>query len=140
MQRVKNTNIFSDRTWDWSAAVLVSIGCSVALRAAPRDRTARTMSAEQVGVTTCPVKAVKGWLQAARITEGPLFRPVAKGGRLGTERLTDQSVCKVVKAYAERLGLKAADFGAHSLRAVRFLDPCKRMRLPRVDSALSSQS
>src|ERR1700686_40147 len=64
------------------------------------------------GVTTCPVKPVKAWLQAAGIIEGPLFRPVAKGGRLGTHRLTDQSVCSIVKAYAERIGLKAADFGA----------------------------
>jgi integrase len=63
------------------------------------------------GVTTCPVKAVKAWLQAAGISDGPLFRPVAKGGRLSAERLTDQSVCK---AYAERIGLKATDFGAHS--------------------------
>src|SRR5712671_920437 len=69
------------------------------------------------GVTTCPVKAIKAWLQAAGISEGPLFRPVAKGGRLGTERLTDQSVCSIVKAYAERIGLNATDFGAHSLRA-----------------------
>jgi len=69
------------------------------------------------GVTTCPVKAVKAWLQAAGISEGPLFRPVAKGGRLGTERLTDENVCTVVKAHAERIKLKGADFGAHSLRA-----------------------
>jgi len=44
------------------------------------------------GGATCPVKAVKAWLQAAGILEGPLFRPVAKGGRLGAERLTDKSV------------------------------------------------
>lgn len=69
------------------------------------------------GGTTCPVKAVKAWLEAAGIAEGPLFRPVAKGGRLSTERLTDKSVCTIVQAYAARLGLKAADFGAHSLRA-----------------------
>jgi integrase len=43
------------------------------------------------GVTTCPVKAVKAWLQAADINEGPLFRPVAKGGRLGAKRLTDHA-------------------------------------------------
>jgi hypothetical protein len=36
---------------------------------------------------------------------------------LGSQRLTDQSVCDLVKAYAERIGLKAVDFGAHSLRA-----------------------
>ena len=34
------------------------------------------------GVTACPVKAVKAWLQAAGISEGPLFRPVTSG-RLG---------------------------------------------------------
>ena len=69
------------------------------------------------GVTTCPLKAVKAWLQAAGISEGPLFRPVAKGGRLGAQWLTDKSVCDLVKAYAARIGLKATDFGAHSLRA-----------------------
>jgi hypothetical protein len=31
--------------------------------------------------------------------------------------LTDKSVCDLVKVYASRLGLKKADFGAHSLRA-----------------------
>jgi integrase len=70
------------------------------------------------GGTCYPVKAVKAWLQASGISDdGPLFRPVAKGGRLGSKRLTDRSVCNIVKAYAERLGLKAADFSAHSLRA-----------------------
>jgi hypothetical protein len=46
-----------------------------------------------------------------------VFRPVAKGGRLGNTRLRAKSVCEIVKDYAERLGLKPADFGAHSLRA-----------------------
>jgi site-specific recombinase XerD len=69
------------------------------------------------GGACCPVKAVKAWLLASGIGEGAAFRPVAKGGRLGIERLTDQSVCNIVKAYADRIGLKAADFGAHSLRA-----------------------
>jgi integrase len=69
------------------------------------------------GGATCPVKAVRAWLQASSISEGPLFRPVAKGGRLGAQRLTAQSVCDLVKSYAEQLGFKAADFGAHSLRA-----------------------
>jgi hypothetical protein len=34
------------------------------------------------GVTACPVKAVKAWLQAAGISEGPIFRPVARPQRL----------------------------------------------------------
>jgi integrase len=57
------------------------------------------------------------WLQAAGITVGPIFRPVAKGGRLIPQRLKAEAVCDIVQAYAARLGLKAADFGAHSLRA-----------------------
>jgi site-specific recombinase XerD len=69
------------------------------------------------GHHACPVKAVKAWLSAAGITEGPLFRSVAKGGRLSKQRLSDKSVCDLVKAYAAQLGLKATDFGAHSLRA-----------------------
>ena len=60
------------------------------------------------GVTTCPVKAVKAWLQAAGISEGPLFRPVAKGGRLIAQRLEAEAVCDIVQAYAKRLGLKGA--------------------------------
>jgi hypothetical protein len=42
------------------------------------------------------------------------LRPIS---RLGAERLTEQSVCSIVKAYAELIGFKAADFGAHSPRA-----------------------
>ena len=60
------------------------------------------------GVTTCPVKAVKAWLQAAGISEGRLFRPVAKGGRLIAQRLEAEAVCDIVQAYAKRLGLKGA--------------------------------
>jgi integrase len=55
---------------------------------------------------------VRATLRGIRRTVG-----AAPARRLGTERLTDQSVCNLVKAYAERFGLKAADFGAHSLRA-----------------------
>jgi hypothetical protein len=39
------------------------------------------------GGACCPVKAVKAWLAASGITEGAIFRPVAKGGRLGESRL-----------------------------------------------------
>ena len=42
---------------------------------------------------------------------------MAKGGRLSARWLSAKAVCEIVKAYAGRLGLKAADFGAHSLRA-----------------------
>ncbi len=69
------------------------------------------------GGACCPVKAVKAWLAAAGISEGAIFRPVAKGSRLRPSRLTGKSVCDITKAYADRVGLDGATFGAHSLRS-----------------------
>jgi site-specific recombinase XerD len=63
------------------------------------------------------VEAVKVWLAAAGIAAGPVFRRVAKGGRVMPEALTDRSVANIVKAYAERAGLDPADYAGHSLRA-----------------------
>jgi len=64
-----------------------------------------------------PVEAVRAWLDAAGITDGPVFRSVAKGGRVMAEALTCRSVANLVKAYAERAGLDPAEFSGHSLRA-----------------------
>jgi integrase len=69
------------------------------------------------GSVACPVEALKAWRAAASLTEGPLFRPVNKAGRVSAERLTDQSVALIVKAHAERAGLDPKLFSGHSLRA-----------------------
>jgi site-specific recombinase XerD len=69
------------------------------------------------GSIACPVQAVGEWLMAANITEGPVFRPVRKGGHVLPGRLTAQSVGLIVKAHATRLGLDPGAFSAHSLRA-----------------------
>jgi hypothetical protein len=37
------------------------------------------------------VKALKAWLETAVISKGPLFRPVAKRGRVGKARLNDRA-------------------------------------------------
>ena len=65
----------------------------------------------------CPVAALKAWLEAAAITEGPVFRPIAKGGRIQATRLTDRSVAAIVKAHAQRAGLDPKQFAGHSLRS-----------------------
>jgi site-specific recombinase XerD len=64
-----------------------------------------------------PVEAVQAWLAAAEISEGPLFRPVLKGGRIQPEALTAFSAAQIVKHYAERAGLDPAVFAGHSLRS-----------------------
>ena len=69
------------------------------------------------GGANYPVKALRAWLDAAGIAEGAVFRPVRKGGKVLDRRLTAKSVCDLVKAYARRVGLDGAAFGAHSLRS-----------------------
>jgi hypothetical protein len=72
-----------------------------------RSKTDQEVHGETIAIirggVCCPAKAVKAWLQASWISDGPLFCPVAKGGRLGSQRLTDQSVRNIVKAFAERI-------------------------------------
>jgi hypothetical protein len=54
------------------------------------------------GTVACPVAAYKAWIEAAKLTAGPVFRPVAEGERLQEARLSDRSVAKIVKAHAAR--------------------------------------
>lgn len=63
-----------------------------------------------------PVEAVREWLAAAGITEGPVFRPVNKWGTVVPEALAGQTVRLIVKRYADQIGAPG-DFAAHSLRS-----------------------
>jgi site-specific recombinase XerD len=69
------------------------------------------------GAKACPVGAVRAWLEAAGIAEGPLFRRMEKGGKVMADALSPHSIGAIVKAYAVRAGYKAEDFAGHSLRA-----------------------
>jgi integrase len=66
---------------------------------------------------TCPVRTLRAWLDAAGITEGPVFRAVDVRGRVSAERLSDRAVALIVKAAAERAGLEPRAYAGHSLRA-----------------------
>jgi site-specific recombinase XerD len=69
------------------------------------------------GHTACPVQSVRDWLDAAGITEGPLFRPVDKAGNVADTRLTGKSVNVLIKDYATRIGLDPKTLSAHSMRS-----------------------
>ena len=64
-----------------------------------------------------PVEAVQTWLSAADISEGPVFRPVKKGGLVVPRPLRPRAVLHIVKVYAARAGLDLRSYSAHSLRA-----------------------
>jgi site-specific recombinase XerD len=71
------------------------------------------------GEIACPVAALKAWLEAAGITEGAVFRRVFNrcNQRVSSARLGAYNVAIIVKAGAAKLGLEAAAFAGHSLRA-----------------------
>jgi site-specific recombinase XerD len=69
------------------------------------------------GAQACPVAAVRAWLAASAITDGPIFRPVDQRGTVGRRALTPFSIAQLVKRYAERAGLDPRVFGGHSLRS-----------------------
>jgi integrase len=73
---------------------------------------------------TCPVAALKTWLQFARIARGALFRAVV-GREVGSESLNDRHVARLVKRLAVAAGVRGdlserdreQKFSGHSLRA-----------------------
>jgi integrase len=69
------------------------------------------------GTKLKPVAALLTWLEAAQLVEGPVFRPITRGGVVRPQRLTDCSVAEIVKAKAEAAGFDARVFSGHSLRA-----------------------
>jgi integrase len=66
---------------------------------------------------TCPVRALQCWLESATIADGPVFRPVRKGGSVTHSRLTGHAVASIIKKYARKAGLHSEVFSGHSLRA-----------------------
>ena len=58
-------------------------------------------------------QGINAWQTAAGIEEGPLFRSIRKGGKVG-DSLSDWAVWSVVAEAAREIGIE--NFGAHDLR------------------------
>ena len=71
----------------------------------------------RTATATCPVTALRAWLDRAGISEGPIFRAVDRHGRIAETTLNDGAVARVVQKLAATTGLDATTFSGHSLRA-----------------------
>jgi site-specific recombinase XerD len=103
-------------------------GLVVTLR---RSKTDQEGAGREVGIpygstpATCPVRAVRAWLEVhahrANLAFGtvalPLFHRVDRHGRQLPGRLSDRAVARVVQRTARAAGLDAATYAGHSLRA-----------------------
>jgi integrase len=66
----------------------------------------------------CPVRALRAWLEAARLEKGPIFRAIiGRRGEVADRGLHAQEVARIIKRGAARVGLTSECFGGHSLRA-----------------------
>jgi site-specific recombinase XerD len=66
---------------------------------------------------TCPVRALRTWLDQAGITAGPLFRAIDRLGLVSGKALHSDSIGYLVKRAAGKAGLETAEYAGHSLRA-----------------------
>jgi integrase len=78
------------------------------------------------GEVACPVEALKAWVSAAGITEGPVFRPINRHRQVGSAALSGISIGQIVQRQAERIGLDPKAYGGHSLRAGFVTSAAKR--------------
>src|SRR5215467_3450815 len=75
-----------------------------------RSKTDQEGQGREVGIpcgsnpATCPVRAVRAWVDALREEGGPLLRPINRHGQ-------------VVKRWAEAAGMESGGVAGHSLRA-----------------------
>lgn len=65
----------------------------------------------------CPISHLDEWVKASNITEGPLFRPIGKGGNIQSARLSGEAVNLIVKKRARQAGFDPEPYSGHSLRA-----------------------
>jgi integrase len=65
----------------------------------------------------CAVRALRRWLDMAKIEDGPLFRGFTRTGQLRASRLSDQVVADVVKDACRRIDLDPERYAGHSLRS-----------------------
>lgn len=76
---------------------------------------------------TCPVQALRRWLGAASIEEGPIFRPVRNNGAVPARAVTGQTIRNVVTDAAGRAGLDdPKSYAGHSLRSGWITEAARR--------------
>jgi site-specific recombinase XerD len=95
----------------------VTDGAKITIRKSKtdQDRQGQTVAIYNGKLNVCGI--LKDYMQAAGIIDGAVFRPITKSDKTRNQAITDKSIAKIVKRYAESAGLNPDDFSGHSLRS-----------------------
>lgn len=88
-----------------------------------KDKTDQEKQGREIGIpygsnpTTCPVRALRTWLDSAEIKEGPIFLSFDKGRNLQQVRVNPDDVARIIKRRCKDAGIDPAAYAGHSLRS-----------------------
>ena len=89
----------------------------------PRSKADQEQAGEKVAIPfgeheqTCPIKALREWLVAAKVTQGAVFRAVDRHNKASATGLHRDSIAEILKTAATRAGINATNIAGHSVRA-----------------------
>ena len=65
---------------------------------------------------TCPIQALREWIEVSGIESGKLFRSVTKGGKIG-DRISGYAIAEIVKKVMGLTKINPDEYSGHSLRS-----------------------
>jgi hypothetical protein len=89
----------------------------------PRSKADQEQAGEKVAIPfgehkdTCPIRALRRWLKAAKVTDGAVFRGVDRHNHVAATGLHRDSIAAIFKTAAMRAGMNATNIAGHSVRA-----------------------
>ena len=90
---------------------------------APRSKADQEQAADKVPIPfgdheeTCPIMALREWLDTANATSGAVFRAVDRHNKVAANELHRDSIAEILKTAATRAGINATNIAGHSVRA-----------------------
>lgn len=104
---------------DWDDIEHVHQGIIVHIR---RSKTDQEGQGRKIGIPYgrtrwCPVAAIDRWQAISGASDGAVFRPVDRHGKIDDGRLSGEAVSLVVKERVEAAGIEPTGYSGHSLRA-----------------------
>ncbi len=98
-------------------AVFVANGLEIHIAKSKGDQLGKgAVVAVPFGKRLCPVGALRDWLAAAGIRNGPVWRSIDRHGRMSETPIGGKAVAGIVKRAVAGTSLNPDDFAGHSLR------------------------